>query len=187
MRSLNCWSKPIPLSANETQAVVNAVGANNIQAILNQTISQKSDTAALALGIQQSFANTKDAVQNVGALLANAISNVNQNVSDQGCQTREVVQATATQILSRIDANTIAELQAELAESRGRGRARETEVNVTQTVNQNQQQAQFQVQLQDIGRGLNRLADSHQDIRQGLVNLGTMVGTTQSAANTRVA
>ncbi len=164
LSKLGAIEAAIPYNEAQVQLALAAT-----QSALTAQATANANATALATGM------VKDSVQN-SALIAQ------KNASD-------ILQAIAnstTTLVSKIDAGTIANLQAELIESRATGRARETEVNVTQNVNQNQQQQQFQVQLQDIGRGLNRLADSHQNLQQGLVNLGTMVGNTQTAANTRV-
>ncbi len=106
--------------------------------------------ASLALGTAQGFANTKDSIQNSTYLLSKELCDVNQNVSAQGCQTRDTVQNGITAVLSRIDQNRIAELEAKLARVESHGHARDTEINVTQNVSQMQQQQQQQTQLNSL-------------------------------------
>jgi hypothetical protein len=104
--------------------------------------------SSLALGTQQGFANVKDSVQGLALYLANQLNAINTNVSDQGCRTRDTVQTTSTAILSRIDGNRIAELEAQIARMHSHDHARDSEIRISQTVNTNQQQAQVQAQLQ---------------------------------------
>jgi hypothetical protein len=137
--------------------------------------------SALALGTQQGFANTKDAVQasllanlaatsgvkdsvmNNAALLQRDICDVKSTVQTEACATRELVQAGTTAILSRIDRSEIDELRARADRAE---RAIEVntlrsqvEVNQTVTTTQAQAQGQFQVQtqLQDVAAQLRTL------------------------------
>lgn len=145
--------------------------------------------SSLALGTQQGFANVKDSVQGLALYLANQLNAINTNVSDQGCRTRDTVQTTSTAILSRIDGNRIAELEAQIARMHSHDHARDSEIRITQTVNQNQQQAQAQAQLQGLFGSLQNLANDLQLVKQGqtIFNSGTMAASgTQAAANTRV-
>jgi hypothetical protein len=133
-------------------------GENRLQdnadtlAILGAIGSAKDATTSgfgtTALALSQGFANLKDSQQAGTFLLSNQLNTINQNVSDQGCKTRETVLAAQGAIISKIDANTIAELTAELAESRHHGRSVEGNVTVSQTVNQAQAQQQQQQQFQ---------------------------------------
>lgn len=142
LTKLGAIEAAIPLSALQTQ---------------NATASA---IAQLALGTQQGFATVKDSVQALALFTSNQINNVNQNVSDQGCKTREVVQAGTTAVLSAISASTIAELQAQLADARHHGRSRETEFNVTQNTNVAVAQAQQQQQQQQLNSTLNAVLNS---------------------------
>jgi len=154
---------------------------------LTTLATANANASAIAIG------NVKDSVQNLSLFLSNQLNAVNQNVSEQGCQTRTAVATSTAAILDKINANTIAQLQAELSEQRARGHARETEVNVTQTVNQvqaqAQQQQQFQVSLDAFASrilgGFNQTMLARQAL--DIVNLGTMTASgTQAAANTQV-
>lgn len=142
-------------------------------AISNQTnaLQQQgnANTAALTLAV----GGVKDTVQNVATLLLQAGSN-----------NTEKILAAICALSSKIDANTIANLQAELAEVKSVGRSREVEVNVSQNVNQQQAQLQAQAQFGTLRERLDAIIAEHQRTQQGIVNLGTMVGNTQSAANT---
>lgn len=151
----------IPLAACTTQAAVASAEANLTNVTLQQTIALERDLGSLALGTQQGFANTKDAVQATAALLGTAISNTNQNVSAQGCQTREAIQndgdKTRALLVARFqleDATTIANLNNQVTELRNEGRSRanhdELRLQITNTntavAAQQQGQAQFQQQ-----------------------------------------
>ncbi len=199
-------------TAGATRAAVPTT-ALETQGAIQQAIS------ALALGGQQGFANVKDSVQ-AGLLASLAASSgvkdsvqngftlngrdlaaINQNVSAQGCQTREAVAASTTAILSRIDRSEIDELR----DSRNRFE-RQVEVNalrsqveVNQTVNttqtQAQAQAQAQLQFQDVNSQLRRICDVlagvHQEQRSTNANIiagntGAVVTGPQTSTPTNV-
>lgn len=152
--------------------------------------------ATTALALSQGFANTKDSVQASTFLLTNQINNVNTNVSEQGCQTREAICAAKTEILSAIATNRIAELEDQVRRLHTHGDTRDSEIRMTQVVNQNQQQAQQQQQFQtNLDLALTRFAGliGNQFIasRQGqdIVNFGSgsIAGSgLQSTANNQV-
>lgn len=104
--------------------------------------------ATTALALSQGFANTGDRIQNATYLLTQELCNINQNVSAQGCATREVVQAGTTAIITALKDNRIAELEDRVRGLHCDGRARETEISVNQTVNQAQAQQQQQQQFE---------------------------------------
>lgn len=160
----------VPLSALQTQ---NAIGG---------AVSQ------LALGTQQGMGNVKDAVQSLSLFLSNQLNTINQNVSEQGCQTRAAVQTSTATILDKINANTIAELQAELAESRSNGRSREVEVNVSQNVNQQQAQAQTQAILGQIVSALAGLTQIAHATNSNVIvgNRGAVDTGAQTASPTNI-
>lgn len=167
----------IPTAALENQnAILSAIGAQT-------------------LGNQQGFAGIKDSVQNTLFALSQAVAGINQNVSAQGCQTRETVKDDGEKTRALITTNQIADLQRQLGvaqaaaqEERHHARVKEVEVNVTQQVNQQQQQAQFQAQQQELLRQFalltgqvnvigNQVARSTNDI----VTVGGLTNATQSA------
>jgi len=184
----------VPTTALETQNAIN------------------SAIGSLALGTQQGFANTKDAVQNGISFLDRDIQMTNQNVSSQGCQTREAVQndgdKTRALLVSRFqqeDATRIAALNAEVIELRNEGRRRadhdELRIQVSNTnvanATQTQAQAQFQVQaqFQDLNARLGRLFDRvdivHQEQRSTNANIiagntGAVVTGPQTSTPTNV-
>ncbi len=164
LQTLGNIQRDIATSANETQAVVNAVGNNVTQGTLQQTIALNNSLGSLALGTQQGFAATKDAVQNTAAILGTAICNLNQNVSAQGCQTREAVSndgdKTRAMLFARFqleDSTRINELNARVIELQSEHRrhadAADLRLQITNTntavaaqaQGQQQQQQQFMV------------------------------------------
>ena len=172
----------IPTLALETQnAILSAIGRSE-------------------LATQQGFANTKDAVQNSLFAVSQTLANINQNVSSQGCQTRETVKEDGEKTRSLITSNTIMDLQRQLGvaqadakEERHLSRVREVEVNVSQNVNQQQAQAQFQTQLQaQFGQLFGALNTAVANINnnrsnQDILNLGTMLASgTQTPTTTQV-
>lgn len=182
----------IPLTASQAQ--------NAIQSAIAQ----------LALADQQGFANTKDAVQNTLLALSQALATVNQNVSAQGCQTREYVgndgdktRALLVNRFSQEDMAKIGEQNARivaLETSREHDRRHsEATLQITNTNTavaaqaqyQQQQQQQFQIDS-SLERAVGRIVGSFNQTmlaRQGqdIVNLGTMTASgTQAAANTQV-
>lgn len=185
---------------SDLRAQVPTVGLETQNAIQNAI-------AQFALGTQQGFSNVKDSVQNGIAFLDRDIQNVNQNVSAQGCQTREYVsndgdktRFAIADLKERVNAIQENNLQRELAvaqsllsEERQHRHSDGVEVRVSQTVNQVQAQAQQQQQQQQqfaqlfglIGGLANQIQVSRQ--AQDIVNLGTMTASgTQAAANTQV-
>lgn len=167
LNKLGTIEAAIPANAAATQAVVNAGVSSLTNVTLQQTIALERDLAQLALGTQQAFANTKDSVQLGFAQTGAAICGVNQNVSAQGCQTREAIQndgdKTRALLVARFqleDATTIANLNNQVTELRNEGRhsARDAELRLQITNNntavaaqaQGQQQQQQQQQLETL-------------------------------------
>lgn len=153
--------------------------------------------AALALADQQGFANTKDAVQALALFQTGQLNNINQNVSDQGCRTRDAVQLGNTTILQAIADNKYEALKNELFELRTKGHARETELTISQTVSQNQAQAQQQQQQQRFederfSRLFGIVANIGNQVQRSradndVVNFGTMAASgNQASTNTQV-
>lgn len=183
-------------------AVLNAIGAAK-----DATTSGFSNTA---LGLSQGFAGVKDSVQASTFLLTQQINAANQNVSDQGCKTREAIQndgdKTRALLVARFqqqDATTIAEQNARIValESRGHSERQHAEhtLQITNTntavanAQQRQEQEQRQAMFNEVRelRGLigNVIGNQVMLARQGqdIVNLGTMTASgTQAAANTQV-
>jgi hypothetical protein len=137
--------------------------------------------AQLALGVSQGFAQTGDRIQNSTYLLSKELCDVNQNVSSQGCQTREVVQAGTQAVLSRIDGNRIAELESQIARMHSHDHVRDSEIRISQTVNtnqaQNQQQAQLQAQFDNLNRRLGGIEYEQNQIARA-TNANLIIGNT---------
>lgn len=179
----------------DIRAQIPTVALENQNAILGAI--SRSD-----LGIQQGFANTKDAVQNSLFALTQTLNNVNQNVSDQGCRTRETVQSGNTAILQKMSDLRISELEHDRDRAERaievnslRSQVEITNVN-TATATQAQGQLQAQLQFQDINNKIDRLCGSINVIGNQVqrannvndtINFGTMAGSgNQSNANTQV-
>lgn len=176
----------------DIRAQIPTVALENQNAILGAIA--RSD-----LGIQQGFANTKDAVQNTLFALTQGINNVNQNVSAQGCQTRETVQAGTTAVLQRMDSLRISELEHERdrAERNNEITALRSQVEITNvntaTATQAQGQLQAQLQFQDINNKIDRLCGAINVVGNQVqrsqnandtINFGTMTGSgIQTASN----
>lgn len=158
--------------------------------------------AQFALGTQQGFANVKDAVQSLALFQTGQLNNINQNVSDQGCKTRELVQATSTAVLQRMDDLRIRELEHDRDRAERsvevnslRSQVEITNVN-TATATQAQGQLQAQLQFQDINNRIGRLCDAIavvgnqvQRVKsdQDIVNFGTMAASgNQATTSTQV-
>ena len=159
------------------------MAGQNMQTQMNNKGFADNQAATVAAGNANMIA-TKD----LAALTERNSWAITQAINADGAQTRALIQS----IDKTNDSRMITTLSNEISELRGDQRttaaARQTEVNVTQNVNQNQAQAQQQQQFQVIGNALNALLASHQNIQQGIVNLGNMSGSAgqQTAANTRV-
>lgn len=177
----------------ETRIEDNAGRLAILNAIGNTKDAVTGGFATTALALSQGFANTKDAVQASTFLLTNQINNVNQNVSEQGCQTRETVLSAQNAIIAELKNNRIADLEDKVRTLHGHEHVRESEIRISQTVNQQQQQQQQQRfdderfrQLfgivANIGNQVQRTRTENETI-----NLGTMTGSgIQSAPNTQV-
>jgi hypothetical protein len=138
-------------------AAVNATDNHLSGAIANGFAAQSTNT------LQQTIMLVQEANRNAVAA-AQAAAMINQNVLEQGCETRAAVTAEAvttrllvqqldTQNLNRL--LTVADL--DRRDEAHRGRSREVEVNVTQTVNQNNLMQQQQQQQQQIVLGLSQI------------------------------
>jgi len=132
-------------------------------AVAESTNQTTTNLGQLALGIQQGFGNLKDSVVNGNAVLLQAINNTNQNVMEQGCQTRAAITAAADTIMAQAQAfqtsnqqEKINALNAEVIELRNRSeRAAETADLRLQITNNNtavaaQAQGQQQAQQQQL-------------------------------------
>lgn len=167
----------------DIEGAVPLAAANIENALLSQTASLNDQISQVGLANLAATANVKDTVN---ATATAALINANNNTNS--------ILGAICQLGSKIDQNTITDLQTQLLRAESHGRSRETEVNITQSVNQNQAQlqaqAQTQAQFNALFAGLNALVGDIQAVKQGQVifNSGTMAASgTQAAANTKVA
>lgn len=103
-------------------------------------------------------------------------------INQDGDKTRALIESINLASLNRqiiVADNRITELL-------GDRRTVDSGITVTNNINQNQLQQQQQQQFQNINTTLGILCSEMQRNTQSTINLGTMNGTTQSAANTRV-
>lgn len=156
LNKLGTIEAAIPLASAQTENV-----------ILQQTNQITNLASQAQLANAAGFSAVGDKVERVGAANLVAISNVNQNVLEQGCQTRAAVAASTTAILQKLDQNTIDDLRhrAERAERQVEVNALRSQVEVNQTVTTTQSQAQAQqqqqLQFQDV---LNELRACRRDV-----------------------
>lgn len=186
------------------EAAIPLASAQTENVILQQTNQITNLASQAQLANAAGFASTKDTVQNLGLLLSQAICGVNQNISAQGCQTREAVgvdgDRTRALLVARFqqeDATTIANLNAKVVElqSEGRRRADHDDLRIqisnnnvaTATQAQGQQQFQVQAQFQDLNNKFARLFDIvsivHQEQRStnSIINAGNVGASTIGA------
>lgn len=140
--------------------------------------------SSVAAALTSNISGVKDSVNSNTVALMQMLNGISKDISNDGEKTRALVVNQYEQTLNRqlSDANAqVVELRSEL---NGDRRVRNAEINVTQNVNQNQQQQQWQ----ELNNRVVQLLAEHQNIRQGIINLGTMSGSAgqQTAANTRV-
>jgi len=152
----------LALGDARTQTVISEVGTANALAFKDVALGQLNSQYVLAQAIKADGDQTRALIQNF----------------EQAELNRKIV----------TQANEIIELK---GDRNSRGHAKETELNITQVVNQNQAQQQQQQQfvvLSNLNAALQALVQQNQTIHQGIVNLGTMSGSSgqQTAANTRV-
>jgi len=182
---------------NEAQVQLALAGAqadinNNISnhstnIITGQAMINKNISDAIASSLSANSA-VKETVASYGVANLTATQNAQHAIisaiRDESDKNRALLIAQNDATLNR--QLTVAE--GALAEQRAVQRSRDVEINVTQNVNQNQVQSQQQQQLQVLSNALAVLANQQQHISQGIVNLGTMSGSSgqQTAANTKV-
>lgn len=180
---------------------VAATGATNTINLLQQTNEIQQLASANAALITAGTAATERSVTNSATVVAQLVNNVNQNVLEQGCETRAAIAASTTAILSRIDRAEIDQLRHERdrfergIEINQLRSAQEVSQTVTVTTNQLQAQQQGQAQLQAIINRLDRqdqaLAFIHQEARSTNANIiagnaGPVVTGAQTSTPTQV-
>lgn len=175
LQGVNALQAAVPTNALQTQ---NAL--LEMQNALTSQISQGN------IALNASITNTKDAVQNSAALL---LQNAGQN-------TQSILQAIGS-LSTKIDTNTIADLQRQLgvaqareAEERHFARTKEVETNVTNNITQVQAQQQQQQQFQELlrqfglfGANLNILNNQVAKSSQDVINVGGLLSGVAQTAN----
>lgn len=183
----------IPANAMAVQAAVAASEANLVNTTLQQTISLKQDNTQLAIGIQNGFSNTKDAIQTGFTVTGAALCGINQNVSSQGCQTREAIATdgdrTRALLVARFqleDATRIQSQAAEIIELRNEHRrsadSAELRLSINNTNTAVAAQAQGQAQAQQQQQGF-LLAEIARTVH-GLVQVAHATNSNVIAGNT---
>jgi hypothetical protein len=184
---------------------VNAAAAAASNANLQQTIQIQEGLASIQLATQQGLCGVKDTVQTTSTVLLQALNAVNNNVSEQGCQTRAAVSndgdKTRAMLFQRFqleDSTRINELNARVVELQAEGRrhadnaelrlqiSNNNTATAAQAQGQAQQQQQFQTEaLRGIISALGGLQQSAHATNT-LVNTGFMNRTRQDANPTNV-
>lgn len=173
------------LNTINTQSITNA----NYIAGVNANISQ---TAAMNLAATKDSSAANLAATNAVALgVERGNWALTQVVTNDGDKTRALIQS----IDKTNDSRMITDLANQVAELRNESRLTAATGNITisnnnaATANQAQQQAQQQQQqIAYLSNQLATLVAQNQHIQQGVLNIGsgTVAGTSQTAANTRV-
>lgn len=205
-RGDDCCNEVTPAQAAILQSLLD--GQSDLRAQVPTTALETQNAiqtaiSSLALGTQQGLANLGDKVTNSATVLATAIGNVNQNVMEQGCQTRAQVLLSENNIIRRID-------DARLDEANRRGdrfelqatfaaqfAALQSKVEVNQTVTNTAVAAQQQQQQQrdddrrhhEVLTALLSIGNQVQRVKsdQDIVNFGTMAASgNQATTSTQV-
>lgn len=154
---------------NSTQSVVAAVDG----------VARQIDNVTLSVAQGQADINSN---------IANTRFDVTLAVNNDGDKTRAAIAALAASIPNAREIELQRQLgvaEAQLLHRNTADLVRSGNVEVTNNINQNQNQQQQQQQLWNINNVLQDLLTA-QKVTQGIVNLGTMTGNSQTAANTRV-
>lgn len=186
----------------ETRLQSNADTLAILNGVNNTKDAVTGGFATTGLALSQGFANVKDAVQALALFQTGQLNNINQNVSDQGCKTRELVQAGTTAVLEKMADLRIRELEHERdrAERNIEVNSLRSQVEITNTntatATQAQGQLQAQLQFQDINNKIDRLCGAIINVGnqvqrvksdQDIVNFGTMAASgNQATTSTQV-
>lgn len=176
----------VPLAESQVQlALAGSTADINKNTMDGTMMLSKSITDSVAASLA-SQATIKEAVLTSSAASLAATMNAKFELSniirDDGDKTRAMLVSQNEASLQR--QLTVAETA--LAEVRAESRANAVEVSVTQNVNQQQFQQQQQQQMTLVTNALAALAAQVNRGQQDIINLGTMVGNTQSSAQTNV-
>lgn len=176
----------VPLAESQVQLALAGAQAdingniNTGNMVLNKAVS---DAIAASLASQSAIKETILASSQAGITATMAAKFELANlIRDDGDKTRALLITQNEATLQR----QLAVAEAALAEQRAVSRSRDVEVNVTQMVNQQQSQAQQQQNVLNLHAAVSALAAQVNRGQQDIINLGTMVGNTQSSAQTNV-
>lgn len=137
--------------------------------------------------LQSAYAQSLQAFQNTQAIQSQLTAM--QTANDlQFCSVKQQINADGDATRALITQNLIDDLRSQLhAERRGRDN-REIEINVSQNAIQTQAQLQAQLQAQNqfLSTSLNGLSTQLNKATNSVVNLGSMIGSGQSANQTNV-
>ena len=202
MSTLGDIKASVPLSQAQTgQEIMSS------QASIGNIVRQTSDAVMANLNMQTQM-NQKGFSDNAAATVAQGTTNllatkdlsastlaqsfaIAQAITTDGDKTRALIQS----IDKTNDSRALVVLANEVTELRHEGRLRGVEGNITISNNntatavaQQQQAQQQQQQLAVLTANIAALYQQNQHIQQGVLNIGsgTILGTTQTSANTRV-
>lgn len=172
------------------QGVLAAAIAENRYVMSNEGHENASDVIANATANAASALATTNALS---AALSAGHSAIQAQVADSKYATLIAVNSDGDKTRALIESINLASLNRQIivADNRitellGDRRTVDSGITVTNNINQNQLQQQQQQQFQNINTTLGILCSEMQRNTQSTINLGTMTGTTQTAANTRV-
>ncbi len=194
LQTLGDIKASVPLAESQVQLALAGTQANLTEiANVNQAASILGQAAInkniydSAMASASAHSSIKEAIASYGTANLTATLNAQNAIQTSvNSSTKDIIAALNEQNTANLQRQLTVAEQA-LLETRAIGRARDTEINVTQNVNQSQAQQQQQFQFQNLATAINALVGEHQTVKQGIINLGTMVGNAQTAANTRVA
>lgn len=169
---------------NSTQMTGNAIDT------VNANISSHSDVLSarigdVASGVLSGFGATAKGISDSAYVVTAAVNAGSyataQAISNDGDKTRALIQSISTADLNR----QIIVAQNEATELRHEGRIRDNGVTVTNNINQNATATANATAQQQIIGILGQVATAIQHNTQSTVNLGTMIGSGQTATNVR--
>lgn len=181
---------------DSTAEVISSVGTAATQAqntAIQGQIAALQGQASILAGVVAARGDTVNEIHEASTLITTEMNQLNTNllqgfnatnvaITNDGDKTRALIQSIETANLNRLITERDIALQAALADRR----SIDSGITVTNNINQNQLQQQQQQQFANINSTLGLLCAEMQRNTQSTINLGTMTGTTQTAANTRV-
>lgn len=151
---------------------------NQIANLQGQSDIKSAIAASTSSIINETHEQTQTVTNQLDTINTNMLvgfNNVTREISNDGEKTRALI----TQ-------NMVTDLNNQIAELRTRQTVSDGNITVTQNVNQQQAQQQQQQQFAVLTNAVSALAGQINRSQQDIINLGTMVGNTQSSANTNV-